>query len=257
MITADIEYDRNARVLRECPLAGSLVRMDRPAFDFDGAYGGEYEDLARTVIPGYLSSFLQALALLQSRLASDSRVLVVGAGTGIEIVTFKTAEPEWQCTGIDPSPKMINIARRRVAEAGLEDGVELVEGHVEQLAGRTFSAASCFNVMHFLPDNGAKQRLLDGIARRLEPGAPLVLFDLHGDRSTPECAEQYAAWRAYWKIQGMDREARDAFHAQVEAGIHWIPESRVFGLLAETGFEEVQRFFRGLLYGGWIARRSE
>lgn len=200
--------------------------------------------------------FQQALALLQGRLTSDARVLVVGAGTGIEIVTFKTAEPGWFCTGIDPSPQMIDIARRRIAEAGLEDGVELIEGYVEELAEQNFSAASCCNVMHFLPDDGAKKSLLGGICQRLEPGASLVLFDLHGDRSTHECREQYAAWQAYWKIRGMSREEIEAFQAQIEAGIHWIPESRVLELLAETGFEDVQLFFRGLLYGGWIARRS-
>ncbi len=234
---------------------GSLNTVNRKVFDFEGDYGGGYEGLARTVIPGYLSSFRQALALLQGRLAPDAHVLVVGAGTGIEIVTLKTAEPEWRCTGVDPSEQMIDIARRRVAEAGL-DQVEIRHGYVDDLEESDFSAATCFNVMHFLPDDGAKQGLLESIARRLEPGAPLVLFDLHGDRSTPEGAEQYAAWRRYWEIRGMEAEARESFEAELEAGIHWVSEQRILELLAGTGFVEVQRFFRGLLYGGWIATRA-
>ncbi|WP_420633772.1 methyltransferase [Candidatus Palauibacter sp.] len=230
--------------------------MSQEPFDFDGAYGGGYERLARTVIPGYLTSFHQALALLQGRLGPNPRVLVVGAGTGIEIVTFKTAEPGWRLTGVDPSAQMIEIARHRVREAGVNDGVHLVHGRADDLDEGGFDAATCFNVMHFLPDDGAKQALLRSIAERLAPGAPFVLFELHGDRGASHFGERFTAWSRYWEIQGMGEAERTEFRAKIDEGIHWISEARILELLAAAGLEDVQRYFRSLLYGGWISRRS-
>jgi tRNA (cmo5U34)-methyltransferase len=227
------------------------------SFDFEGDYGEEYEALARALIPGYLSSFRQAVALLEGRLGSDAHVLVVGAGTGIEIITIQMIQPAWRCTGVDPSSQMVEIARDRIFEADLGDGVDLRNGYVHDLpADVRFDAATCFNVMHFLEDDGSKERLLQSISNRLDPGAPFILFDLHGTRTDPEYDEQYAAWRAYWRIQGMNEEDRAAFQAKIDMGIRWIPESRIFELLKATSFVDVRRFFRGLLYGGWIARHT-
>ena len=225
-------------------------------FDFDGAYGGDYEYIARTVIPGYRSSFRQALALLEGRLGQRPRVLVVGAGTGIELVTFRTARPGWRLTGVDPSRQMIDIARDRTREAGVGDGVRLVHGHVSDLDEDGFDAATCFNVMHFLPDDGAKQALLRDIARRLAPGAPFLLFELHGDRNGPRFDELFAAWSRYWEIQGMGEAERTAFRAKIDEGIHWASEARILELLAGAGFEDAWRYYRALLYGAWISRRA-
>ncbi|MYA33659.1 MAG: class I SAM-dependent methyltransferase [Gemmatimonadales bacterium] len=225
-------------------------------FDFDGDYGGDYEYIARTVIPGYRSSFRQALALLGGRVGPSPRVLVVGAGTGIELVTFKTARPGWRLTGVDPSRQMIDIAGHRTEEAGVGDGVRLVHGHVSDLDGDDFDAATCFNVMHFLPDDGAKQALLRDIARRLSPGAPFLLFELHGDRNGPRFDELFAAWSRYWETQGMGAAERAAFRARIDEGIHWVSEARILELLAGAGFEDAWRYYRALLYGAWISRRA-
>ena len=194
--------------------------MSAEPFDFDGDYGDGYEHLARTVIPGYLSSFRQALALLRGRLGPRARVLVVGAGTGIEIVTFKAAAPGWRLTGVDPSAQMLGIAEHRVRQAGIRDGVRFIHGTVEDLdgsglgaAGRGqggFDAATCFNVMHFLPDApgaGGKQALLSGIAEHLAPGTPFVLFELHGDPDAPDFDELFTAWVRFCEIQGMGAES--------------------------------------------------
>ena len=230
--------------------------MSPEPFDFDGAYGDAYERLARTVIPGYVSSFRQALALLQGRLGPRARLLVVGAGTGIEIVTFKRAEPGWRLTGVDLSAQMLDIAEHRVREAGVEAGVTLIHGTVDDLAENDFDAVTCFNVMHFLPDDGAKQALLRGISNRLAPGAPFVLFELHGDRAAPDFDELFTAWSRYWEIQGMGGPERVEFRARIDAGIHWASEPRIRELMARAGFKDVRRYFRSLLYGGWIARRA-
>lgn len=89
--------------------------MEAEPFDFDGDYGRAYEDLAHRVIPGYRTLFPMVAALADPALPPGGRLLVVGAGTGIELATFRRARPDLHLTGLDPSAQMLALARRRLA----------------------------------------------------------------------------------------------------------------------------------------------
>ena len=187
--------------------------MHEDIFDFDGNYGERYEVLARRVIPGYRTLFPMFTALIEPELPRGGRVLVVGAGTGIEIVHLKRARPDLRVHGVDPSEHMLELAERRVAEAGLSDGVTLQLGYAADVVTTPlFDAATLINVLHFVPDDGGKAALLGDIARRLRPGGVFVFYDLHGG-DTPEEHERYlSAWRRYWKIRDMTPDEMREFN---------------------------------------------
>ncbi|MYH54233.1 MAG: class I SAM-dependent methyltransferase [Gemmatimonadetes bacterium] len=231
--------------------------MHEDIFDFDGNYGERYEALARRVIPGYRTLFPMFTALIEPELPRRGRVLVVGAGTGIEIVHLKRARPDLRVHGVDPSDQMLELAERRVAEAGVSDGVTLQLGYAADVpTSPLFDAATLINVLHFVPDDGGKAALLADIARRLKPGAVFVFFDLHGG-DTPEEHERYlSAWRRYWKIRDMSPEEMRDFNDRIREGIHFSPASRSLELALAAGFAEPERFYRSLLYGGWTLRRT-
>ena len=231
--------------------------MHEDIFDFDGNYGERYEVLARRVIPGYRTLFPMFTALIEPELPRGGRVLVVGAGTGIEIVHLKRARPDLRVHGVDPSEHMLELAERRVAEAGVDDGVTLQLGYAADVPiDPPFDAATLINVLHFVPDDGGKAALLADIARRLRPGGVFVFYDLHGG-DTPEEHERYlAAWRRYWKIRGMSPEEMRDFNDRIREGIHFLPASRSIELALAAGFEEPERFYKSLLYGGWTFRRT-
>ncbi len=226
-------------------------------FDFDGDYGEGYEALARQVIPGYRTFFPMFTAIIEPDLPPHGRVLVVGAGTGIELIALKRARPDLRLHGVDPSEQMLRIAERRVADAGLESGVSYQLGYTRDVPPTPrFDAATLINVLHFVPDNGAKAALLHDIARRLRPGAVFVLFDLHGDPGSEEHERYMPAWRRYWRIRGMTQEEIAAFDERIRHGIHFAPPGRVLELARDAGFTDPQRFFKGMLYGGWTFRRA-
>ena len=231
--------------------------MDREVFNFDGDYGEGYEALARRVIPGYRTLFPLVGALIDPDLPRGARMLVVGAGTGIELVTFKRLRPDLRLHGVDPSLQMLKLARRRVAEAGATDGVSYQLGYAADVAPTPrFDAATLINVLHFVPDDGSKAALLAEIARRLRPGGVFVLFDLHGDPGSEEHERYMPAWRRYWKARGMTADEMRAFDDRIRDGIHFAPAERVVALALEAGFAEPRRFFKGLLYGGWTFLRA-
>lgn len=234
---------------------------DTAPFDFDGDYGRAYEDLAHRVIPGYRTLFPMVAALADPALPPGGRLLVVGAGTGIELATFRRARPDLHLTGLDPSAQMLELARRRLATAADAPtgpgSVDLRLGLVRDLPVRPrFHAATIINVLHFLPDDGEKASLLKGVADRLRAGGLLVLFDLHGEPGAPEHERAMAAWRRYWRIMNLAEEEIPRFEERISTGIHFASAQRIADLAEQAGFGPPRRFFQGLLYGGWTFARN-
>lgn len=235
---------------------------DTAPFDFDGDYGRAYEDLAHRVIPGYRTLFPMVAALADPALPPGGRLLVVGAGTGIELATFRRVRPDLHLTGLDPSAQMLELARRRLAadDDAARTGpgsVELRLGLVRDLPVRPrFHAATIINVLHFLPDDGEKASLLKGVADRLRAGGLLVLFDLHGEPGAPEHERAMEAWRRYWRIMNLAEEEIPRFEERISTGIHFASARRIADLAEQAGFGPPRRFFRSLLYGGWTFTRN-
>jgi tRNA (cmo5U34)-methyltransferase len=215
-----------------------------------------YDRDAEVAIPGYRTLHELATALLRGSLPIEARVLVAGAGTGMELAVLGSAAPGWRLTGVDPSAAMLDRARRRIAGAGLERRVELHHGYVSSLpAGPGYDAATLLLVLHFLPDDGAKLALLRSLADRLEPGAPLVLADLHGEPGTPAFEGLFRAWGESMRAAGApDDEVAKGLQAALDS-VHFVGESRMAALLAEAGFGLPVRFWGGLLFGAWICER--
>jgi len=231
------------------------------AFDavrhFDADKAKAYDEYIPRVIPGYEILHLLASAILETATGGEGRVLVAGAGTGTDAINLCRACPGLSVTGIDPSADMLAVARQRIAGDDLENRIELIQGFVPDLPGDTvFDAAALLLVMHFIADDGAKADLLDDIAKRLKPGAPLVIADMFGNRKSPGFENQEKIWRALQIRAGIDAEDVDKSIRHAEKDTHPITEDRLFDLLDGAGFENVTPFFRSLMFGGWVARKK-
>ncbi|MFC6092979.1 class I SAM-dependent DNA methyltransferase [Saccharothrix lopnurensis] len=101
-------------------------------------------------------------------------VVDICCGTGVTVRRLQ--EQGFGVTGVDASPEMLDIARRRAAP-----GTELVELVLpdERLArlGRFDAALMCFDGANYLTGEDALARTLGHIATALEPGG-VVVFDL-------------------------------------------------------------------------------
>lgn len=227
------------------------------AINFDTApplQVAQYDDIISKFVPGYGSIFQLALAYFRAKLPPRASLLIVGAGTGKELVNFGQAVPGWSLTGVDPSAHMLELARLKVAQHNLAEQVTLHRGIVEELpTTRRFDAATCILVMHFLPDDGTKLAVLSSIASRLKPGAPLVLVDIYGGRTF---VKQFGStWIVHGEQMGIPKEAMEKME-KVHDEIYPISEARTLELFEQAGFMNAQRFYTALIYSGWIVIRE-
>jgi len=224
--------------------------------DFDPKKVAHYDDLARKAVFGYDQLFTMALSLLVERQNESANVLIVGCGTGMELTTFGNLMPNWRLTGVDPSEEMIIISKAKIDNHGLNNRVVLHNGYVEGLPEEEkYDAATLIFVLRFIPDDRKKLSLFQDIAKRLRPGAKLILIDQYGDPSIEDFQDMSKAWRKFMKLVGVPSELvmKIAIQAIEQS---FFTESEIQKLLSEAGFERANRFYNSFMHGGWIVQKK-
>jgi tRNA (cmo5U34)-methyltransferase len=224
---------------------------------FDKTRSSSYDHKIRASIPGYEALHAMAHDFLRPALPETARVLVVGAGTGMELLTLAVDHPGWRFTATDLSADMLAIGTANVTAAGLADRIEFHLGPVHELPeAPAYDAATSLLVSHFIKPREERARFFGAIASRLRAGAPLVTAEIVGDREDPAFAQFLAAWKGHYGAAGIPAAEVEADFARTAATVSFIPETDLMALLAESGFSDVRRFFQAFLFGGWVARRS-
>lgn len=139
----------------------SVKEFTKAADVYDSGHAGVYE-MCKDDYPPVLAELQQV---------PFRTLLDVGCGTGPMIELLLKSFPDREYTGIDLTPRMIEVARAKQ----LPHTTFLV-GDSENLpfAGNSFDAVVCTNSFHHYPN---PQAFLNGAARVLTPGGRLVLRD--------------------------------------------------------------------------------
>ena len=136
-------------------------------------------------VPGYNAMLSMAAILLAERAREDARILVLGAGGGLELRAFAQAQPGWRLDGVDPSAAMLGLARQTLGE--LAPRARLHQGYIDDAPEGPFDGATCLLTLHFV-DVAERRRIASAIHRRLKPRAPFVVAHLsapNGDEERP------------------------------------------------------------------------
>lgn len=137
---------------------------------------------------------------------------------------------------------MLDQTMDRIAAAGLSAQVRAAPCAVEDLpAGTVFDAATLIGVLHHIPDDADKLRLLQALSARLAPGAPFILAcNRHRYDSEPLFLE---AWAMRWRMAGADEAAVHAKLGKIRQGaVPPASEEAVEQMLAQAGFVQAKRF---------------
>jgi ubiquinone/menaquinone biosynthesis C-methylase UbiE len=127
---------------------------------------------------------------------ATGEVLEVAIGTGLNLAAYPH---DVRLTGIEFSPAMLAIARRRADQLGR--GVELIEADAHRLpfSDGHFDTVVCTFSLCAIPDH---HRALDEMARVLCPGGHLLLADHVASSAWPVLAIQWLLERATIPLGG-------------------------------------------------------
>lgn len=218
----------------------------RNAPAFHAAHASSYAEGPPRQVPGFAGLHRMTSMLLAERVSSHGRVLVLGAGGGLELKALADDHPGWTFTGVDPSSDMLRVAEQIVGPHAAR--VRLHEGYIDAAPAGPFDGAICLLTLHFVPSD---QRLetLRQIHRRLVPGAPFVVAHISFSQTEPERSMWIARHVAFSGTAAANVEsARQAIATRLSI----LSPEEDEALLREAGFSNVNLFYAGLSFRGWV-----
>jgi len=201
-----------------------------------------YVEGAPRNVPGYHDMQRMALCLLAERSPGDARVLVLGAGGGLELKVFAEAHPNWSFDGVDPSAEMLKLAQRTLGP--LASRVTIHRGYSDDAPSGPYDSATCLLTMHFLSLEERRRTAAD-LHRRLKPRAPLVVVHF----SIP-MGDERAVWlQRFAAYAGIDPDQATALDSRLTI----LSPEQDEAILREAGFSDISLFYAAFTFRGWVA----
>lgn len=221
-----------------------------PGFGADRA--AHYDAQAAVALAGAQAMYELGVSALTSQLdgLQAASLLFVGLGTGAELMPYKQFDvPGWRFTGVDPSDAMLAVARERLAAEGLLSRTHLHVGELHSLPpGPPFDGAQMLGVLHHVPET-ERSGLLREVARRLKPGAPLVV----GCRVGMDPALWDVELRR-WRAHGIPQEELERRRQNLTMMRFIESDAALFELLAQAGLVTPRPIFVSLQFKVFLAR---
>lgn len=243
--------DSPASMIGAAPIVTGMHRgIDRLTAAFRSGAGipwGEqdetiFESTERFFRTGYrtclLPQWLPALDGVEEKLARGIDVADVGCGRGAPLILMAQAFPASRFLGIDIHAGSVEVARARIAEAGLEDRVEVEVNFCQGYPQRGYDLITFCDVLHDLGDPTASAAYArealaaDGTVMVVEPRAGDDLAETL--ETIPMAALNYAASTVLCTPNSLSQPGAVALGSQAGA-------EAVCQVLSDAGFGSVRR----------------
>jgi ubiquinone/menaquinone biosynthesis C-methylase UbiE len=178
---------------------------------------------------------------LAGRLAAGCRIADTACGAGVGVVRLASAYPECHVTGLDGDAHSLELARKRVAEAGIGDRVAFVHSPLEEMRLDEPVTVVVNNIsMHECRDI---DRVTENVLGMLEPGGWFVISDFPFPDT--DAGLRTAPGRIMCGIQ--------FFEAQIDDQL--LPRASYDDLLTRHGFTDIGSFALSPMHAVTYGRR--
>jgi len=210
----------------------------------------QYAEGPPRFVPGYNSLQRMTTLLIAECVPEDARVLVLGAGGGLELKVFAEAQSAWTFDGVDPSAEMLKLAEQNLGSLGSR--TRLHQGYIDDAPDGPFDAATCLLTMHFLPFEERLRTAIE-VHRRLKSGAPFIVAHF----SVPQGEGERDLWlsrhSAFLIASGVEPDKAANARAAIDTKLNILTPEQDESILREAGFSNVSLFYAGFTFRGWVA----
>jgi tRNA (cmo5U34)-methyltransferase len=211
----------------------------------------DYDDQIRRAIPFYDEALRLLVAVLAQTVATPSRILDLGVGTGNLAGLLLRAFPDAHLIGVDIVPEFLGIAKRRLLE--FRDRIELID---EDIASYEFPddvdvVVTAFVIHH--TEDATKRRIYEQAYAALSIGGWMANADFV-DSASPLCSRVFDDLRvAYMRQSGLSEERIRVEHFEHRKLERPTPMETHVEWLRNVGFADVECYWKYLnlaIFGG-------
>lgn len=211
-----------------------------------------YDMHIRQLIPGYELIHLQIQAILKSRIQHDSKILIVGCGTGYELSYLLNLFPNASFVALDPSLEMLQKAKLNIVQPDQLNRVEFLHQTTQALTTypHCFDVALSILVSHFVPFE-EKGIFFKDIFKSLKDKGLCLNFDLMKMvQDHHKLALKYATISL-----GLSEIQSTNMLERLDHDFYLNSVKELQDLYIQTGFKSVENFTQILNFHGFIAQK--
>ena len=212
-----------------------------------------YAEMAERNVPALRDLHRMASLLLAEKVPADGRILVLGAGGGLELRALARLNSGWSFDGVDPSPQM--LAQASAVTQKFADRITLHEGYIEDAPEGPFDGATCLLTLHFL-SREERIRTLMGIRGRLHPSAPLVVVHHSFADDAASKDKWLARFASYIDTSEMGEAGKGINVEAMKERLPVLSPEEDVSTLHAAGFSQIELFYAALTFRGWVAYRT-
>jgi tRNA (cmo5U34)-methyltransferase len=225
------------------------VTANRNPFD-DAGHVAMYAERAAQMVPAYRDIHRLATVLIDEHAPSDARILVLGAGGGLETKAFADERPGWAFDAVDPSAAMLDLAARNLGPQAAR--VRMHCGYIDDAPPGPFAAATSLLTLHFLPHDQRRHTAAQ-VRQRLVSGAPFVVAHLSFPQDDDDQREMWIRRHlANLVAAGIDPADVDRARTAITTEVPVLSPEQDRAVLQEAGFAGVTQFFSAFTFRGWV-----
>jgi len=141
----------------------------------------------------------QAPATL-ARLEAGAQILDIGAGGGHHVIHYARRFPHARVVGLESDLPSIELARRALDEAGIDDRVEIRASDANDLEDEDVFDLVTLNIaLHETGDHADQANVLNRVRRALKPNGTVVVSEL----PYPDSPQEYRGHAVYKMLAGV------------------------------------------------------